>query len=759
VKKQAYQVIGKSLPRSDAYDKVTGKARYTVDVEVPGMLHAKVLRSPYPHAKVVRIDVDRAKSLPGVAGIVTWENTPRVLFNATSTHTQSPPPFEAVKDQYIFDNKVRYVGDEVAAVAATSPEIAEEAIRLIKVDYKILPAVMTVEEAEETSAPRIHEDKNNSNMIGSPIENNMGDIQEGFKCSAHTVECTYTFPVQKQCQLEPQAALAMKAEDGRMMVYSTTQAPHPTRKILSDIFSLPMNQIRVANPPYVGGAFGVRIGFSAKAEPIAVALALLTEKPVKIVYSRDEDFIASETRHAGTIRVKLGFSDDGIIQAADVESRMNGGAYASWSVDVNGAINSRALTIYRIPHLHFHGYSVYTNTTLAGAARGFGAPAPTYAMEMTVDKAARTLNMDPIAFRLKNIIQVGDAWSAPFPCRSTGLKECMERGKKRIGWDDFSKKSYDSNHPRYLRGVGMAVGNHISSAFPFQTDYTGANVYVLPDGSVQVETALVEMGTGVKTTLGQIAAEVLGVPMESVWVKIGDTDSSYDIGGQASRSLYAGGSAVKKAAEAVREQILAYVALKQDCTVDNLDLRDGWIWVHNEKAMPFSEMTQDADYHNVQFSRLEKHKTDNALSWHAHFARIKIDTWTGKIFVEKLVAAHDMGKAINPQIVEGVIEGGVSMGIGYALSEEITYDHHGKQIQDSYHKYMLPTSMDYGEIEPIIVEAHEPSGPFGARGIGENSVAAVAPAIMCAVRNLLGIDVTELPLTPERLLKQIALNK
>lgn len=748
------RVVGKPLPRTDAWEKVTGRARYTVDMALPGMLTGRVLRSPHPHARILSIDASEALAMPGVHGVLTWENVPRVLFNATSTHTQSPPPFDAVKDQYLLDNVVRYVGDEVAAVAADDDETAKRALEKIRVEYEVLPYVLTPEEAQEPEAPDLHQETEIKNIVGGVIRNGIGDIEEGFREAEVVVEETYRFPVQKQGQLETQAALAAFTEDGRYTVWCTTQTPHPTRKILSDIFGLPMSRLRVLNPPYVGGAFGVRIGLSAKAEPLALALCLLTGRPVKVMYDRKEDFTSSETRHGGTISVRLGLKRDGTFTALDVSARMNGGAYASWSADVNGAIGGRALSVYRVPNSRFAGYSVYTNTTLAGAARGFGAPQPTYSMEMTVDKAARALGMDPVEIRRKNIIRTGDAWPVPFPCLSTGLDQCLIKGAEAIGWEDRDRlREENEKGGRFRTGIGVGAGTHISSAFPFQTDYTGTQVTLTPDGTVQVVSGLMEMGTGIRTTLAQIAAEALGARFEDVWVKIGDTDSAYDIGGQASRSLYVGGMATRLAGEKVRDQVLRYAARKHEMDPDALSIRDSGIYEEDTFRLSLQEICQEADYDNVQFACLEHYKAPNALSWHAHFARVRVDTWLGTVEVEKLVAAHDMGRAINPQVVEGQIEGGAVMGLGYGLSEEVAYGPDGVQIQDSYHKYLMPTALDVGEIETILVEANEPSGPYGARGVGENSVAPVSPAVMSAISHALGVTVTQLPLQPWRLLE------
>ncbi|QGP91216.1 Putative xanthine dehydrogenase molybdenum-binding subunit XdhA [Neomoorella glycerini] len=749
-----YQIVGRGISRLDALEKVTGKATYTTDITLPGMLYAKVLRSPHPHARIIKIDTSKAEALPGVKAVLTYRNTPRVPFNAAATSTYTIPPLAAVKDQYLFDDVVRYVGDEVAAVAAVSEEIARAALDLIEVEYEILPAVYDPLEALKPEAPLLHPHCTKKNIAGDILQFGLGDIATGLAAAEIVVEATYKLPVQKQGQLETQAAVAALTGDGKLTIWSPTQTPHPTRRIVAEIFKLPLSKVRVLNPPYVGGGFGVRIGLSAKAEPIAAALALATGRPVKVVYDRQEDFIASDTRHAGYITVKLGLSKDGIFQALYMQAIMNGGAYCSWSADVPGAIGSRGLTIYRVPHSRFEGYSVYTNTTPAGACRGFGAPQPTFAVEMTVAKAAAILGIDPLELRLKNIITPGDTWVAPFPCLSSGLRECLIKGAEKIGWE--KRRELAAGHAgsgRYKRGLGVAVGNHISSAFPFQTDYSNVYLSLQPDGTIQLASGVVEMGTGTKTTLAQIAAEVLEVEVEDIAVSLGDTEMvPYDVGSQASRSCYAAGMATLQAARDLKEQILTYASEKWQIPKEKLIWQKATILSRDDpgKQITLKELAADADFHNRQLATIGQNASQNALSWHAHFAEVEVDTATGSIKVIRLVAAHDMGKAINPEIVRGQIQGGAVMGLGYTLGEEITYDPQGRQLQDSYHKYMLPTAVDVPEMETIVVEAGEPTGPFGARGVGENAVAPVAPAVASAVFQATGVHFTELPLTPER---------
>lgn len=772
-----YNVVGHSVRRLDAVEKATGTAGFTSDMKLPGMLYGKVLRSPHAHARIVSIDTSEAEKLPGVKAVATHKNTPRELFNTSATMTFTVPPMVPVLDQYIFDNMVRYVGDEVAAVAATSEKIAEAALKLIKVEYELLPAVFDPLEAMTPEAPVIHESHKKNIPGGEVIQIPYGDLEKGFAESDLIIEKTFKVPVQKQAQMETQAAVAQVGLDGKMTVWSTTQTPHPTKMILARIFSVPESKIRVLNPPYIGGGFGVRIGLSAKAEPIAAALSMLAKKPVKVVYTRKEDFIASDTRHAGYVTVKLGAKKDGAFHAMYLKAILNGGAYCSFSCETPGVLGCMGLAVYRIPNMLYYGHSVYTNTTPSGAMRGFGNPQAMYPIESVVDMMSEQLGMDPLELRLKNIMQAGDPWPLPYKCSSTGLAECIEKGARSIGWEKRGKL----NQPgaKKLRGIGVGVGTHCSNAWPWCGDYDNAYISVQQDGSIHLATGVPDMGTGTSTSLPQIAAEVMGVGLDKVSITFADTASTpFTIGSHASRTLYAAGTAVVEAARDARKQVLEYAGDLLKVAPERLELRNSVINVaghavgddcsgsgvcltgeSERKSITLKELAYAAHLRNKQFIGIGRIVPDNAPPWHAHFAEVEVDTELGQIRVIKVAAVHDVGKAINPMIVEGQIEGGVLMGIGYALSEEIKYDEKGKQLHDSFHKYMLATADDTPEIDVMIVEANDPTGPFGAKGVGETGLVPTAGAIANAVYNATGIRFFEIPLTEEKVFRALQENK
>ena len=746
----AATLVGQSVSRVDAYEKVTGYARFTIDQHEPGMLYAKVLRSPYPHARVVSIDTGEAEKMYGVEAVIHCFNTTDKFFNWTNEPVQSPPYFNIVKDQQFFSRELRYVGDEVCAVAAISEEIAEAALQVIHVTYEQLPAVLNAEDAAAADAPILHPLVNAETNVAFSSANRVGNVEEAMAQCAAVVDEHFRVSVQKQMQLEMQNALAYFSGDGKVTVWSPTQSPALAQRLVSWICDIPMSKVRIVNPGYVGGAFGVRIGLSGKAEIYAVELARRTGKPVKLVYDRHEDMIASEARHSGKLHIQLGCDAQGHLLALRGRGFMEAGAYALSSASLCGAMASRMQTVYHIPHVDYLGQAVYTNTTPGGAQRGYGAPQPQFAMENAVNRLAEKMHMDPVEFRKINVMQPGDPWMVDYDLRSTGMIECLERGAAMIGWQE--RKSVRTG--RYRHGFGVACGNHISSGYPFQIEHSNIFICMNYDGTIQFSTGLMEMGTGLKTTLIQVAAEVLGTDMAHISATMADTNINLaDMGAQASRGLYVVGHAVKNAAENLRREILQYAEQRLHMEEGSLQMKDSAICDRDGNVcFTLRQIARDADDHMLQFSAIGKYISYNAVPWHAHFAEVTVDTLTGKVRVDRFVAVHDVGRAINPDIVKGQIEGGVVMGIGYALSEQIEYGADGRQLNDELHKYMLPVAADFGTIEASIVESVEVSGPFGAKGVSESPVGTVAPAVAAAIHDATGVWLNETPMTPEKVL-------
>ena len=772
-----FKYIGKSLPRRDGVDKVTGRGLFTSDVTLPGMLHAAVLRSPHPHARIVSIDTTEARAIKGVRAIATHENTSRNYYNASAPMFTTNPGQERVLDQRVFDSVVRFVGEEVAAVAADTREIAEQACKAIKVEYEKLPYVLNHFEAMKPEAPELHPDKHvtpeGRNITGEisrfywgiDPKNDQAEMDAALAACDVVIEESYTLPIVKQVQLETMSAIAKFEGDGRLIVYSTSQTPHIARFIIGSVFAIPASKVRVLAPPHIGGGFGVRIGLSAKAEVIAVALAKLSGKPVRMVFDREEDFIATDTRHGGTLTVRLGAMKDGTFKALDLYTVLATGAYCSFGVELPAVCGGMGLAIYSMPHKRYVGFAVYTNQTPAGAFRGFGNPQSNFAVERTVDMMAERLGMNPYDLRLKNHTKANEPWFLPFPNGTCELGACMEKGAAGIGWD--KRNSFDNSGP-VKRGLGMAVGTHCSNAQPFCVDFDNSYVSVQVDGSVHVAAAVPDLGPGTSTSLPQIAAESFGVDYDQVHMVYCDTEAApFTIGSHASRTLYSMGLAIQEAVRDARGRLLGYAAKALDTEAEKLDVQDSLLVIKGQEirlgtfeemlegkcnACPLGDFCYYAHIRNVQFIGIGRSIPPNSWPWHACFADVSVDTETGQVQVHKLVAAHDVGVAVNPMLVEGQIEGGAIQGLGYALTEEITYAQSGRQNNENMHTYMLPTFSDIPEMESIIVESKDPSGPFGAKGAGECSLVCPASALANAVSNALGIHVRQIPMTPERIL-------
>lgn len=748
-----YKYIGKSIPRVDAWDKVTGRGIFTHDVTLPRMLYAKVLRSPHAHARIVSIDTTEAEALPGVIAVGTYLNTTNKLFNSSNDQALTMPPHDPTMDMKVFTDEPRYIGDEVAGVAAVTEEIAEQAISLIKVEYELLPAVFDPLEALKDDAPMVQPTYVRKNVIGEPLVFNMGDMGKGW-AEADIVSETKVFISRlKHAQLETQAALADYKDDGTLSVCSATQAPHVALMILSHLFEIPESMIQVHNPPYVGGGFGSRCGLCGKAEVITTALSMLAHRPVKMVYSRDEDFTCSDSRHGGYLTARLGAKKDGTFTALEVKAHLNIGAYATYSMDVIGVLGScGAAATYYVPNFFYEGNGVYTNQMPAGAFRGFGTPQGTFVVETAVDDMAKKLGMDPVELRKKNTTKVGDPWFFPYPVGSTGLDECIDKAAADIGWTEKRGKQKNGN---IRRGVGIAAGSHVSNAWPFCVDYSSVNARIESDGSLYIAVSIPEIGPGSTTGLTQIAAEVVGVDINNVRIKFGDTDAApFDAGTHATRTLYTVGKVISIAGNDLKEQMLAYAAEQLEVEKDKLNIEMGVI-KGSGKEMTLRELAYGAHRNSKRFLSTISQSIPNSPTWVAHAAEVEVDMETGMVKVLKMSCAHDVGRAINPLLVVGQIEGGAVMGIGGTTREEMTYVDGEGFYNAGYHKYMLPTAGDIPEIVPIIVESSDPVGPFNAKGVGECAAIPTGAAIVSAVEDATGIRYLELPLTPGRVLAKI----
>jgi len=752
-----HSVVGKSVPKIDALEKALGKAIYINDITFPGILHGKILRSPFPHARITRIDGSEARKIPGVKVVITADDLPDGRYG----------PF--IKDEPVLArDKVRYIGEPVAAVAATSCDAAEEALSRIDVEYEELPAVFDPQEAMKPDAPIIHEDlKNYVCVFPAFQEGNVcsktifteGDIEKGFSEADVVVEETFKTHMHHQAYIEPSGAIAVMNPSGKFTVWSSSQGVFITQARISESLKIPMSKIRII-APRVGGGFGGKI--EAHVQPICVALAQRTDKPVKIILTREEEFSATRPRHPAVMTCKLGVKKDGTIVAKEMINIFDSGGYSCDGPGVTGFGSLMARGPYRIPNLKIEGHCVYTNKVKTGAFRGFGNPQTGFASESMMDIAARAIGMDPLDFRLKNALDPGDRSLGGQVLKSVGIKECLTKAADAVDWKGTKRKKH--------RGLGIASVNHISGLLT-----VSAFVRINEDGTVSIQVGTIDVGQGVDTILCQICAEELGVPMEDISICTGDTDATpYSWATSASRLTFTAGNAVKRAAHDARDQLITLAAEQLGVNKETLQISEKKISAGGDpqKALTFQQlgaiscwvkggpiigkesfMVEEPAFDRSGFQGFP-FGTMTAYIFAAQTAEVEVDVETGEVSLIGGSAAHDVGHAINPQNVEGQIEGGYVQGLGYALIEETVFDG-GKVINPSFADYKILPAVDVPDLKSIIVEAYDETGPFGAKGVGEPSLVGVAPAVANAVFDAIGVRITELPITPEKILEKL----
>ncbi|WP_338833124.1 Putative xanthine dehydrogenase molybdenum-binding subunit XdhA [Moorella humiferrea] len=755
----ASTVVGKSISRVDAVAKVTGKAKYTADFFTRDMLVGKILRSPYAHALVKNIDASRAKALPGVEAVLTYKDVPQIKF-ATAGHPYALDPKHRDKaDRTILTDKARFVGDAVAAVVARDELTALEALKLIDVEYEVLEPLLTPEAAMREGAPRIHEDCEGNILSSFGYE--IGNIEEAWQKADYIFEDELETSIVQHCQLENHTSYAYVDSDGRIVIVTSTQIPHIIRRIVGQALGIPWGRVRVIKP-YVGGGFGSKQ--DACLEPIVAAMTLAVGgRPVKLELSREECMIDTRTRHAIKYKIKTGVSKDGKLIGMHIKAVANTGAYASHGHSIAMAGGTKFRILYPMEALKYEPYTVYTNLPVAGAMRGYGSPQITFAVESHLDAIARRLNMDPIELRLKNLVTEG--YVDPLNgnrVRSCGIRECIMKGKELIKWDE-KKERYKNQTGSKRRGLGMACFSYASGTHPVGLEMAGARIVLNQDGSVQLQVGATEIGQGSDTVFAQMVAEVLGIPVDMVHVvSTQDTDiTPFDTGAYASRQTYITGMAVAKAAAEVKAKILDFVWGMTDIPAHALDIKDrNIVYKHSgEVVMPLEEVALHTYYDTVFASPITSDTSNNArinaFVFGATFAEVEVDLKTGKIEILEIYNVHDSGKIINPQLAEGQVHGGVSMGIGYALAEQLLFDEKtGRPLNNNLLDYKIPTIMDVPEIGVAFVETHEPTSPYGCKALGEPPVIPVAPAVRNAVFDATGVAFNRLPMTPQKVFEK-----
>jgi xanthine dehydrogenase molybdenum-binding subunit len=750
-----YTQIGKSVQRIDAVDKVTGKAKYTDDFFERDMLIGKILRSPFAHAIIKRIEVSRAKALPGVEAVLTYEDLPKIKF-ATAGHPYALDPNHRDKeDRLILTDKARFVGDAVAAVVATDEIIAQQALRLIKVEYEELEALTSPEAALREGAPLIHEDCERNILASRGYS--IGDIDLALKDSDYVFQGEYETSIVQHCQLENQISYAYTDGQGRLVIVTSTQIPHIVKRIVAQALGIPWGKVRVIKP-YVGGGFGNKQDVCI--EPLTAALSLaVSGRPVKLNLSREECMIDTRTRHACKFNIKTGVSKDGTINGIHITALSNTGAYASHGHSIASSGGGKFRYLYPAKAISYEPTTVYTNLPVAGAMRGYGTPQIFFAYEAHLDEIAQQLNMDPIVLRQKNFVQVGHVDQlSKNRILSCGIRQCVDKGKELIRWNE-KRELYKNQSGDKRRGVGMACFSYATGTHPIGLEISGARIVMNQDGSVQLQIGATEIGQGSDTVFAQMVAEVLGITLDMVHVvSTQDTDvTPFDTGSYASRQTYVTGMAVKKAAEEVKEKLLDFVWGMTDIPASALELKDkNIVFKHNgECVMPITKAALQT-YYDPVFAKpitsdVSNNARVNAVPFGVTFAEVEVDIKTGQIAVLEIYNVHDSGKIINPQLAEGQVHGGVSMGIGYALSEQLLYDEKtGRVLNNNLLDYKLPTILDTPDIGVAFVETEDPTGVFGVKALGEPPVITPAPAIRNAVLHATGVAFNRLPMNPQR---------
>lgn len=748
--------VGKGLPKIDGVTIATGKPVYTDDLATPNALVVKLLRSPYAFARIRTIDISAAAALEGVECVLTHQDVPKVRFTSAGQSYPEPSPY----DRLILDEIVRYVGDEVAIIAAVDEKTALKAMGLIKVDYEIFEPVIDFEKAEGHASIVHPEDDLHCNFdIGMKKEKNIvssqkvevGDVEQELKKCAVVVEETVYTQAQAQAMMETYRAFSYLDHTGRLVVVSSTQIPFHVRRQLARSLQLPASKIRVIKPR-IGGGFGGKQ--TAVAERFAAMVTLKTGKPAKIVYDRKETFTCTNSRHAMRIKVRLGADQDGTIRAIDIQGLSDTGAYGEHASTVFSLVGSKTLPLYnKTKAVRFMGNVVYTNKMPGGALRGYGAPQGTFAVESTVNKLAEKLNLDPTEIRLKNLIKEGETcllYDGKL-LESSSLHRCIEKGKELIGWSEKYPRREAGN--KKVRGVGMAVTMQGSGIAGIDT--ASAEIRFNDNADFTLLVGSTDMGTGSDTILAQMAAEVLETSLENIVVYAADTDvSPYDPGSYASSTTYVTGMAVVKAAEDLKNQILQNGARFLEVSPEEVEYDGKTIrTIAGDKAITLEKLAEQQVLGTGKLQLVGNATYGSPTSpppFIAGFAEVEVDQETGKVDLIDYVAVVDCGTVINPNLARIQVEGGIVQGIGFALYEDVKYDNKGNLQTNSFMQYKIPCRKDVGNVRVAFEESFEPTGPFGAKSIGEVVINTPAPAIAHAVYNAVGVRVTNLPITPEK---------
>jgi len=750
---QPFDIIGKTVPKRDGAEKVTGRTRYLHDLVLPRLAHGKILRARYPHARIVRIDTSRARALPGVLAVLTGDDV-------------EPQPFGFAKDQVALKRrKVRCIRDEVAAVAAETPEIAEGALALIDVEYEELAAVFDPRAALEPGAPLVHEELG-TNAHHLQYQFTRGDVDRAFAEAAAVVEDTYTLNFVTPACLGTMVAIADWDAADALTMWSTTQVPFLYQRDLAAALGITGDRVRVLQPP-IGGNFGRGLDLYP-IDVIAALLARRVRRPVKIEFDRVEEFIACPTREPCVIRLRTAADRDGRLLARAAHVMIDNGAYTSWGSTTPSVMLSTVAGLYRVPNVRFDTTIVYTNNPYSGSMRGYGNPESTFAVESQMDELAERLGIDPLELRRRNATKPGDVNPQGFVITSFAMLECLDAAAEEIRKDPPPLRS------GWKRGVGYAGMFHVGGgARVYRSDGCGAIVKLDDFGRVTLLTGATEIGQGSDTVLAMIVAETLGVPIERVDVVNSDTSvRPWDVGTHASRTTFVAGNAARLAAEKVKAQLLEMAAAELEEPAARLDVKGGFVFVKGEpqQRLPYAEVARAGHFrhhgrvlvaeafYDPPTAMLDKDFQGNisaAYTCAVQAALLDVDPETGTVEVRRVASAHDVGRALNPGAAEGQVHGGIHMGLGYALTEHLVVAE-GQVLTQSFMDYAVLKADAMPEIVVRLIETVDQEGPFGAKGLGESGVIPVAAAVANAIKNAIGIRFTELPITPARVRAALA---
>jgi putative selenate reductase molybdopterin-binding subunit len=757
------KVVGQPERKVDGVKLVAGRPAFTDDIKIEGTLYGALLTSPHAHARIKSIDARAARALPGVHSVLTHEDVPRVKYATGGQSYPNPPPL----DQVCLDNKVRHVGDRVAIVAAETPELAQRALRLIKVEYEVLPHVLDPEEAMKPGAPVIHDEPDTEDIYDAQrnivhhIEAEGGDAEAQWARADHVFEGEYRTSQQQQAHIEPHVCITFWDPDGRLVVRTSTQVPFHVRRMLSPLIGLPAKQIRVIKPR-IGGGFGNKQEMLL--EDLCAHLTMATGRPVRMEYTREQEFTSSRSRHPQIMRYKIGVTDQQEVVAIELDLIGDTCAYGTHGLTVQMVGGQKGLTLYNAPYSKFNCDVVYTNKPTPGAFRGYGAMQCYFGLETLMSEIAAEMGWDEVEFKRKNVIKEGEELLMAKALgegregfaqiiRSSGLDQCVRVGLKAMDWYNKRGKLNLGTDGTVKRGIGMAVVLHGSGVAGL--DMAAATIKMNDDGSFNLLIGATDLGTGSDTILGQMAAEELGVPLEDMIVYSSDTDfTPFDTGAYASSTTYVSGGAVRKAAQKVAEQVKGQAAVMLGLKdTAGMELRDRQVLVPDGRSLTLEAVALSSlhqqNHHQIVASASHI-SNESPPPFATQFVELAVDTEIGQVTVDRALMVVDAGRVINPITASGQVEGGLQQVLGFAHCEEMVYDDEGRMVNARFGPYHTYKANEMPKTEVIFVQTDEPTGPFGAKSVSEIAMDGMAPAMADAIHDATGVWVREVPFTPER---------